>query len=238
MQTSQETHKSNRRHDRIPHIETGYESKSAEIEDSGGTLAVLVRRAKALRGGDPDELTRVINEILIMESWSVKQLVTTHGSRQTGNRWVDPAQIDDVTNVALHRVAKFLRSMDGSSVGELRAGIKECVRFAVIDYVRKSASDQSVAVDPSHFTGTIDPEDQQYAGLAGHAAANGAEDRVLFKEDVGRILELEPRAAEVLQLRLLVGLSAKEVAEKLDLSPANVDQILSRSVKKLARLYK
>jgi RNA polymerase sigma factor (sigma-70 family) len=236
MQTIGKTFKSDRRHDKIPHIETEYENAATESGDSERTLAVLVRRARALRGGDPDELSRVINEILTMESWSVKQMVAAHGVRKTGNNWVDAGEIDDVTNNALHRIAKFLRVIEGSSVGELRAGIKRCVEFAVIDHVRKSAADESVAVDPRHFTGTLDPEDQQYAELAGRAALNGAEDRVAFKEDAAHILELEPRAAEVLQLRLIMGFSAKEVAEKLDLTPANVDQILSRSVKKLARI--
>lgn len=220
-------------------IDAVLENSSPPEDDSLRSLRFLLREvARARAAGDATALARAVNEILTIESWAISQKVKAYGFQVTGNAWVGPDARGEVTQDVLHRTASFLRGMNGSSVGELRAGIQTCVRYAVISHVRRSQAkrERQVAVDPNHFTDGVDPESTQYSELLGMAANNSADDRVQFKESLGAVVELEPRAAEVLRLRLLMGCSSKEVAEELGLTPANVDQIVSRSVKKLARL--
>lgn len=220
-------------------IDAVLENSSPPEDDSLRTLRFLLREvAKARAAGDASGLERAINEILTIESWAISQKVQSYGFRITGNAWVDTDAVGEVSQEALRRTASFLRAMNGSSVGELRAGIKTCVHWAVVTHVRDSQKDRGhrVAVDPNHFTDGVDPESTQYSELLGMAANNSADDRAQFKEKIGVIFELEPRAADVLRLRLLMGYSSKEVAEELGLTPANVDQIVSRSVKKIASL--
>lgn len=199
---------------------------------------MLLRMAHRTRESDPIEFKRIAGRILELESWTVKQMVQTAGFRQTGNRWVDPSELDDVVSMALTRMLDHLTKRDGQSIGQWRNAVKTCVRFAVADYVRYDQRHEAEPIDHGHFTDALAPDEQKYAEITSLAATGSAEDGVLFKEQLGLVTELEPRAADVIRLRLIVGLSAKEVAEQLGLSSVNVDQILSRSVRKLARLGK
>lgn len=222
--------------DTLPRIETEYDTRSADTESGDTKLAVLLRRAGVLRKSNPVELQVVIHEIIALESYTVKQMVAAAGYKRDGRSWVSEDDIQDVTSLALMRVAKFLYVMQGTSIGEFRAAVKKCVQWAVADHVRGDQRVQSVPVDPGSFTGALSPEEQQYGELVGLAANNRAEDRAEFKERLETIKLLEPRAADVISLRLIEGRRSKEVAEILGITPANVDQILLRSVKKLREL--
>lgn len=189
-----------------------------------------------MRGRDPFEHKRLIDEILARESYAVRQMVASAGVRKTGRSWVDREAIDDVTSMALARVADFLSKMKGTSIGELRNGVSQCVRFAVGDYVRDDQRSDSVPVDPGHFTDALPPEQQQYAELTGLAASGSAEDRANFKERLELVALLDSRAADVVKMRGLEGRSSKEVAGQLGLTAANVDQIFSRSIRRLLEL--
>lgn len=212
---------------KLHRIETGQDIRTAD------DLAFLLRRARELRERDVAAFERVVEEILIRENYLVRQRVTAAGTRQSGSAWVERSAVDDVTGRVLMRIARFLGEMRGSSVGEFRNAVKTCIHFEVISYIRKDDRDNSVPVDPGHFTDALDPEEQEYSELAGRAAAGSAEDRAILRERLEAVLDLDDRAAEIVVLRGIDGLTAKEVAERLDISPANVDQIFSRATRKL-----
>jgi RNA polymerase sigma factor (sigma-70 family) len=224
--------------ERIHRIETGYDTSAAPANRDDGNLAFLLKRAAAVRERDPFEHQRIVEQIIRSESRHIRYLVAIAGVRQTGRRWVDVDDVEDVTSAALMRVSKFLDSMRGSSVGEFYVGVKSCVRYAVADHVRGDSRIEELPVDHGHFTDALSPEETQYAELAGLAATNSAEDRAEFKERVSVITKLEPRAAEVVKLRGIEGVPSKEVAEQLGLTVANVDQIFRRSLEKIAGLVK
>lgn len=219
--------------DRLQNIDSALDTPTS------GDLAFLLRRLHEVRGRDLAEYQQLVHKILERESRTVKLKVAAAGASKSGSAWVSRTAIDDVVSNALHRISRFLSEMEGHSVGEFRTAVNTCVRYAVADHVRADQRDkQAVPIDPGHFTDALPPEQRQYAEVCGMAAEGGAEDRANFKERLETIVELEPRAADVLILRLHEGRPSKEVAELLGLTPANVDQIVSRSVAKLRELGK
>lgn len=236
MQLTQRTDGRVIRYDRIHHIETGYDIKAQDDGAADEELAMLLRRVHLVRENNPIEFKQIANRVFALESYSVRQRVHTAGLRQSGKRWVDQDAIDDVVSMAFIRLLDFLKGMEGKSIGEWRNGVKRCVQWAVADYIRLDQRHEAEPIDHGHFTDALSPEEQRYADVASRAASNTAEDRAIFKEKLSVITMLEPRAAEVLTLRLFEGYSSKEVAEKLGISPANVDQILSRTLKKIGNL--
>lgn len=220
--------------DKLQRIETRYDTTAISPEDDDASLAGLLRRAVRVRADDDFEFRRLVHEILQLESYVIRQKVIAHGTRQTGNRWVDPDVVDDVTNRVLERVARFIGEMQGSAVGQLRAGISKAVHWEVVDHVRRDQRNESSPVDPANFTGTLDAQDTGYRRLSELAASNRAEDLVMFRERLAELTGLGERDATVVLMRKLQGLSSKEVAEELGLTPANVDQIVSRGMKRLA----
>lgn len=217
--------------DRLHRIEAGQDTAARD------QLAFFLRRLHEVRGSDVAEYERLVEEILVRESYVVKQMVAATGARQSGTAWVDRNELDDVTYRVLLRITNFLRDMRGSSIGEFRNGVKTCVQFGVATYVRDDQKDQSLPVDPGHFTGALSPEETQFTELAALAASGGAEDRAVLREQLETVLGLEDRVAEVVLMRGLEGLAAKEVAERLGLTPGNVDQIYSRGLRKVKELY-
>lgn len=232
------TRKSASRYDRLHHIETGYDTKPDGRRVDDAELELLLRRAHRVRDNDPIEFKQIANRIFEIESWAVRQMVSAAGFNKSGSNWVDEAAIDDVVNDSFIRMLDFLKKMKGESIGEWRNGVRRCIHWAVVDYIRDDQRNKAEPIDHGHFTDALAPEDLKYTEIASLAATGQAEDRALIKEKLAGVTELEPRAAEVIKLRLIEGYSSKEVAEMLGTTPANVDQIVSRSTRKLAGLFK
>jgi RNA polymerase sigma factor (sigma-70 family) len=238
MQSLSRDQRTNPRCERLHRIETGYNISAVPVNPNDGDLPFLLRRAATVRGRNPAEHQQIVHQILARESAAVKVKVQTIGVAQSGSRWVDDADVEDVTSAALMRLARFLQSMRGTSVGELRAGVRTCVRYAAIEHVRQDSRHEAVPIDHGHFTDALSPEESQYAEIAELASSSRAEDRIEFKEKAGAIMMLEPRAAEIVKLRGIEGMPSKLVAEQLGLTVANVDQIFNRSLKKLSEFAK
>lgn len=222
----------NLRCERLHQIKLDSDSSTRPPGTTGEELSFLLRRAIAVRDRDPLEFQHLLQEIIGRESYAVKQQVALAGVRRDGRSWVAQEAIEDVTGMALTRLSKFILNMEGSSVGELRSGIRTCVRYAVVDYIRDDQRHESVPVDPGHFTDALSPEQTQYSELLGLAASTTAEDRADFKQRLELLGELDPREAEVVIMRGR-GYPSKAVAEHLGISPANVDQIYHRATVKL-----
>ncbi len=203
-------------------------------------LGTLLRRASRFRAaGGPvatQRLTETWQEIWALEHYAIRQQVISKGYAHTGNAWVNDSDVDDVVAEVMLDATKMFLAFRGVEVGQFRAAMNKRIHWTVVNYVRKDQTNKAKPVDPAAFDPNgFDETDARHAELAGIAAKGAAEDRAVFKETLSGITELEPRAAEVVSLRLS-GMSSKEVAEKLELTPANVDQIFSRSVKTMRKL--
>ncbi|MBJ7458258.1 MAG: sigma-70 family RNA polymerase sigma factor [Thermoleophilaceae bacterium] len=236
---------------RMPFIRIGDAISGAPSDESvqyeqvdGGEpttdLSILLRRAGRFRNDSgPDATSRLIGtwqEIWALEHYAIRQQVISKGYAQTGNAWVNDSDVDDVLAEVMLDATRMFLAFRGIEVGQFRAAMNKRIHWTVVNYVRKDQANKSAPVDPAAFDPNgSDETDAHHAELAGIAAKGGAGDRAMFKETLSCITELEPRAAEVVALRL-TGMSSKEVAETLELTPANVDQIFSRSVTKMRKL--
>ncbi len=219
---------------------TGVQIESVGGGEPAADLGMLLRRANRFRSHRGPEaarrLTETWQEIWALEAYAIRQQVISKGYSVTGNAWVNESDVDDVLADLMLDATKMFIAFRGIEVGQFRAAMNKRIHWTVINYIRKDQSNKAKPVDPAAFDPNgFDETDSRHAEIAGLAAKGGAEDRADFKETLSGITELEPRAADVVTLRLS-GMSAKEVAEKLDLSPANVDQIFSRSVRTMRKL--
>ncbi|MFY9487482.1 MAG: sigma-70 family RNA polymerase sigma factor [Solirubrobacterales bacterium] len=210
------------------------------LDRAGVHLRIQLREAADLRDDTspaaPERRRAIWCEILANEYHAIRQQVILFGYSQSGSAWVNEPDVDDVTNEACIRATRMFEGFKGTSVGELYNAVKTCVRYAVIDYVRRDAAKLDDAVDPGAFDpGSHERADGHFGSLAPAISAASAGDRVEFKERLNDITMLEPRAATIVAGRA-AGESSREIAERLGLTAANVDQIYCRSIQKLIDL--
>ena len=203
-------------------------------------LGMLLRRASRFRNGrGPDavrRLTETWQEIWALEAYAIRQQVITKGYAITGNAWVNQSDVDDVVADVMFDATKMFLGFRGVEVGQFRAAMNKRIHWTVVNYIRVDQKHKAKPVDPAAFDPNgFDESDARHAELAGMAATGRAEDLAEFKEKLSGITKLEPRAADVVSLKL-AGMSSSEIGAKLDLTQANVDQIFSRSVRTMRKL--
>jgi RNA polymerase sigma-70 factor (ECF subfamily) len=137
---------------------------------------------------------------------------------------VDAATAEDLTSATFERVVRFWHRFD-PKLGNERTWILAIARNLLTDHFRRQGRAESVSVDEHpgllEQLGALDP------GL----------ERSLSVEELRRWLApLGPREREILALRYGADLEGVEIARMLDLTPANVHQILSRSLRRLREL--
>jgi RNA polymerase sigma factor (sigma-70 family) len=153
---------------------------------------------------------------------------------------VDPSDYDDATQAALERLlVPLLRSFRGTTDMEFRAALVTCVRFSCMDFCR-----QRLRVDRG-LAGSVDerlPEaggeeagrfDRELGELS-RRIEEGRFDARLGLQAVAAAIGALPNENMRSVLRLTSeGYSSGEIAGRLGLSPANVDQLRSRGYRKL-----
>lgn len=201
-------------------------------------LRVQLRIAAELRGStdraDREKMKRIFEEVIAAELPSLRQQVKLRGYQQTGRAWVDDGDVDDVVQRACIRALDLFEKFDGATPQQFRAALRKCVEWAVADHVRKDQADKSDPVDP--LASPAGPDGGTGPSvLESIPAPDAVEDRMEFLERIANIAKLEPRAADVIQMRS-IGMSSKEIGAALGLTPSNVDQIFSRSIKTMRKL--
>jgi RNA polymerase sigma factor (sigma-70 family) len=134
------------------------------------------------------------------------------------------ADAEDLTQLTFERAFKAWDSYDEHK-GALRTWLVAIARNTLIDHRRRRRSRPR--------TSPIG------AGLAESdvGAEGGPEERLGIDPDLAAALErLSPRERSVVALRFGADLPTREIAEMLDLSVANVQQILSRALRRLRTL--
>lgn len=128
---------------------------------------------------------------------------------------------EDLTATAFERVIRHWGRYDSKRATE-RTWILAIARNTLIDHFRRQSHRGATSLDehPLIMESLVEQDDP-----LGRALADDA-----FHQ---RLAGLKDREREVLALRFGGDLSGAEIAEALELSEANVHQIISRSLKKL-----
>ena len=131
---------------------------------------------------------------------------------------------EDLTATTFERVIRHWGRYDAKRASE-RTWILVIARNTLIDHYRRQSHRQATSLDehPLLMESLVEQEDALGRALAADAF-------------VARLAALGPREREVLALRFGGDLTGAEIATAMELSEANVHQIISRSLKKLRAL--
>jgi RNA polymerase sigma-70 factor (ECF subfamily) len=138
--------------------------------------------------------------------------------------FVDRATAEDLTSATFERVVRSWRSFDPARASE-RTWIMVIARNLLTDHFRRDRQRDAVSIEehPAVLDRLLDPEDP-------------LEERLMLDELKGLLSPLGERERMILALRYAADLEGVEIARLLDLTLANVHQILSRSLRRLREL--
>jgi RNA polymerase sigma factor (sigma-70 family) len=203
-------------------------------QDPGEAALRAFVRARA--AGDRAAMRRAWQDFVATEWTRIKAIVATwrHDALPGGRVPVDARE--DVVHDAVARLLPYL-GLEGSSLGEAKNMVRRHTEYALKEYVRSSTKDDM------RRAGSLDEPAADGEGpgaTAQRAQAEVADRRIggIEQAELRTAFEVALRAVdenkrEVLVLRMMVGLSGDEVAERLGLSRANVDQLNSRGLAQL-----
>ena len=138
---------------------------------------------------------------------------------------VDRATAEDLTAATFERVVRSWKRFD-ARLGSERTWVLAIARNLLTDHFRSHRRREAVSTD-------------EYPALLDRLVDDpGPLTERLTAEELGRWLEpLGEREREILALRYAADLSTAEIAELLGLTVANVQQINSRSLRRLRSLF-
>lgn len=202
-------------------------------------LRLLLRTARRLRDReDPASVAlhkQVWVDILELEMYTINERVVAYGYRKFGRRTVDEEDQGEVVGFVMQRMMRLSKTFDGTAIGQWRQAMNQAIEWEVTTYARREARrhENELAVEPAAWDpGSMDPEDRPAVDLSGIAAAGAVGDRIEMLEQLQLLGILKDRDMQVVTMRS-IGHSSKEVAVELGLTPANVDQIYHRALKRL-----
>jgi RNA polymerase sigma-70 factor (ECF subfamily) len=187
--------------------------------DGDDTLNVLVGRAKIGDRGALDELLR-----------EVRRAVVRYAGAQRMSR-DDAEDLAQEVCLAVLRIVPEWRETGRSMWGFVFTVARNKLTDGVRRQVRQGALARAVELDDDISRGALAVADADL-GPEGRAVETDSTKRM---EELLRQLPTTQR--EVLLLRTVVGLSGKETAEALGLSPGSVHVLQHRAVTKLRGLY-
>jgi RNA polymerase sigma-70 factor (ECF subfamily) len=133
---------------------------------------------------------------------------------------VSQTHAEDLTSATFEKVIRSWRRYDSKRSAE-RTWILAIARNQLIDHFRRQSHRDAISID-------------EYPLIAESLSAPEAIERRLDADEVrGWLAGLSDREQHALALRYGADLTARDIAELLELSEANVHQILSRSLRRL-----
>ncbi|MCK9250862.1 MAG: sigma-70 family RNA polymerase sigma factor [Solirubrobacteraceae bacterium] len=183
-----------------------------------------LRRVVAARGrNDREAMMAAWEEFLVVELGRVRNRVRL--------RRVPEHDVDDVTGRVFLKVRQT--ALRGSTIGEARALVREATDSAIVDYFR------GVSRHDRHRGAALDGTSDRDLGLVAAAElelglrATSDVERVHLRDALKRAMEqVDENKRDVVRLRLQ-GYDGDEVAQRLGLSRANVDQRFKRGREQL-----
>lgn len=151
---------------------------------------------------------------------------------------LDPDEHEDAVQLALVRFStKLAGSFKGTTMGELVNATKRAVQWACIDVQRQNQRHDTVPLDGDW--GDPDRETRSHEIDLAERLFDDAEHSIELREFFASAFDgLDDRKREVLQLSLFSTLSDAEIAEQLGTTTNNVQQLRSRALRELRRLYR
>jgi RNA polymerase sigma-70 factor (ECF subfamily) len=136
---------------------------------------------------------------------------------------VPPATAEDLAGATFERVIRAWDRFDPAKASE-RTWILAIARNLLADHFRRQQHRAAVSLD-------------EHPGLMDALQSDDWEARRLSEDELrGWLSHLKEREQQVLALRYGADLPAEDVAELLELTPANVHQIASRALRRLREL--
>lgn len=157
---------------------------------------------------------------------------------------VPASDIDDVVQQALERcLERLVESFRGGTAAEFRAALKTCVYFTCMDRCREAMRREMAIVGSLDETvpagGDGDAQGRFDQALA-RDAARAEDDRsaaALALHAIIQAIDDVPNSDMRAVIRLTMqGYSSREIAEELEKTVANVDQLRSRGIRKLREI--
>jgi RNA polymerase sigma-70 factor (ECF subfamily) len=140
-----------------------------------------------------------------------------------GYRVSSREEAEDLTQLTFERALKAWARFDPER-GAMRTWLLAIARNLLVDHYRRAGE------------ATLEPVDDRDAELGRLGGVPGPESDLGLDPDLERALQtLHPRARELIALRFGAELTGPEIAELTGLTLANVQQILSRALRRLRR---
>jgi RNA polymerase sigma factor (sigma-70 family) len=170
----------------------------------------------------------------------VRQLVAAFRFPDVAGVRVELEERDDAVQAALERCLEALsRSFRGTSVGEFRAALATCVRYACMDFCRRRLRRER------GIAGSLDEElpggegeplhrfDREFGELAARLEEGRFGVGLELDALAGAIAALPNENMRAVLRLTLEGRESREIGERLQLQQANVDQLRSRGIRRL-----
>lgn len=218
-------------------VETNTPSALRAASDEALLRLVVAGRGAA---GAParEAARRAWGELVVREVDRVSALVASWRLPGHDVR-IRPDDRDDAAQLAVARLLRMMETFRGDVLPQWRAALVTCVNWSCQDFARAQMRRER---GTGGSLDALDDEDEK--ALAGRMAARvaelarrAAEDGHAGREDLDAlaraIAELPSEDARSVLRLTMAGLSSREIAARLGLSVANVDQLRSRAVRRL-----
>jgi len=146
---------------------------------------------------------------------------------------------DDATQECFIRAGQMVKNLRGTTIGEFIGALRGCVTNSCMDFCRRTLGRErrlAGSIDEP-LPGSDDESAGRFDAQLGEIAARNEEAYEASRDELAAIaaaIERLPNAQmrEVLRRRM-VGTPPQEIADELEISIANENQLFSRGVKKL-----
>lgn len=184
---------------------------------------------------DHDAMKRAWQAFVLTELGRIRAIVATWSHAHLPGGRVPRDAHDDVVHDALERILRWL-DLKGSSIGEARKMVSSHTNFALLEYVRQHVKDDQGRAG-SFDEPAPDGEGPGAVGLAAEQQAAersiGDIERAAMRQAFDEALrQVDENKREVVTMRL-AGVPGDEVARRLGLTRANVDQRNKRGLQQL-----
>ena len=206
---------------------------------SDDQLLALVADGRADAATAAKETARLAwNELIERDKDRVRALVATWHLPGKDVR-VASEDRDDATQHAFYRLLKMLANFRGDVLPQYRAAMATCVDWACREFCRREmryemglggSLDEPLVADDGEGAGRFD---SVIADISDQMESDRQNGRASV-DAVARAVEALPNENMKAVLRLTMeGYSSREIAERLNLTVANVDQLRSRALRRL-----
>jgi RNA polymerase sigma factor (sigma-70 family) len=202
-------------------------------------LQLVVAGRAERRGKEWDTATRAWRQLAARHYDRLRGLVVAFRFPGTSDVRIGADDYDDATQECFIRAVKMLGNFRGTTLGEFLGALRTCVKNTCMDFCRRRLTrERGIAGSTDEPAPGADDEtlgrfDAALGKIASRQDADHVAARDALAELSAGIKELENEEMREVLRRKMSGCSSREIADELELTVANVDQLGSRGVRKL-----